>query len=172
MQITKEKNNPGQINLSITVDAAVVERHLRQERSKVAGRLNIPGFRKGKAPASVIDRHYGKERLLEDSITPIANEIVPQAAEQEGLEITYPPSVSVKTTDPLVIEAIIPLKPSVKINDYSNIRLDEASPEITEGQVLEAIQNLQAVKTEWKESEGPRRSWRFGNHCVGRACAG
>ena len=155
LQITKEKNNPGQINLSITVDAAVVERHLRQERSKVAGRLNIPGFRKGKAPASVIDRHYGKERLLEDSITPIANEIVPQAAEQEGLEITYPPSVSVKTTDPLVIEAIIPLKPSVKINDYSNIRLDEASPEITEGQVLEAIQNLQAVKTEWKESEGP-----------------
>lgn len=68
MKVTREKTENSQAFLRIEMEPAEVEESLEQSYHRLAKKANIPGFRKGKAPRSVLERYLGKESLLEDAV--------------------------------------------------------------------------------------------------------
>ena len=84
IEVKPEKNK--QVDIEITIDDFVVNKHLKTAATKISQSVNIPGFRKGKAPYSLIESQYGKDYILENSLDPIIQEVVPTVLDEQKLE--------------------------------------------------------------------------------------
>ena len=75
VKVTNDKTENSQAFLTIEMETAEVEESLEQAYHRLVQRTKIPGFRQGNAPRDILERHIGKESLLEDAL----NNLVPQA---------------------------------------------------------------------------------------------
>ena len=96
MKVTRDDAENGQAVLHIEVEEDRVERHLQRAHQKVSARVNIPGFRKGKAPRRLVEQFVGREYLLEEAMETLVPEAVGVAVEESDIEGTHtPPRVDV-----------------------------------------------------------------------------
>ncbi len=68
MKVTNEKTENSQVFLTIEMEPAEVEESLNSSYLRLVQRTKIPGFRRGKAPRAILERHIGKESLFEDTL--------------------------------------------------------------------------------------------------------
>ena len=114
MKVTQDAIVDRQAVLLIDVDATELEEHLGRAYRRLVWRVAIPGFSKGKAPRTVFERQYGRDRLVEEALESLVPATVNKAVEEQGLEIASTPHVSVVERDPLPkLKATVPLKPIV-----------------------------------------------------------
>ena len=85
MKITREKTENCQAFLTIEMEPDEVEDSLEASYKRLASMTKIAGFRKGKVPRAVLERHIGKDRLLQEAL----NTLVPQAYEKAIKEKCY-----------------------------------------------------------------------------------
>jgi len=153
VKVNKEKIENSQAFLRIEMEPAEVEEYLEESYHHLVKKTNIPGFRKGKAPREILERHIGRESLLEDAL----NRLLPQACEQaireQGIEAITSPSIEIKQTDPVVFTATVPLRPAVKLGDYHQIRLTPEAVEVTEDNVKVVIEQLRRQHGTWEPVE-------------------
>jgi len=153
VKVTREKEEDCQVFLTIELEPAEVEEALEQSYRRLAKRANIPGFRKGKAPRAVLERHLGKDRLLEDAL----NELLPQAYEKalkdEGIEAVASPSIEVTQTDPVVFKATVPLKPTITLGDYRSLKLKAEPATVKDEEVEAVIEQLRRQHGTWEPVE-------------------
>ena len=138
MSLQVEKLEKGMAKLTIEVSAEEFEKAVDTVYQKQRNRIQIPGFRKGKAPRKMIENMYGKEIFYEDA----ANEIIPDAYEKAydecGEEITSSPEVDVVqigSGKPFIFTAVVALKPEVKLGKYKGVAIKKCSAEVTEEEV-------------------------------------
>lgn len=156
MKVTRGETKDRQIVLHIEVDDTMVEEHMKRAHQKVAARVNVPGFRKGKAPRSVIERFVGREYLLEEALETLVPDAVSTAVESESLEASATPRVSVADRDPVVkLDATVPLSPEATLSDYSDIRFDDKLEEVTDEQIEENVSRLQESNATWEDASRP-----------------
>ena len=121
---------------------AAVEKVYRKEVKKI----NIPGFRKGKAPRSIIEKMYGKGVFYEDAI----NESIPEAYEaaikEAGLVVVSRPEFDVVTIDDngVVLKAKFFVKPDVTVKEYVGIKAKKEVKEVTDEDVNAEIESVRA----------------------------
>ena len=92
MNVTVERVG-NDATLKITLPAEEVNKGFKKAVAKIAGQVNIPGFRKGKAPRNVIEMHYGKEAVKQEAFELVANQCYTEALEQEKLIPVSDPKV-------------------------------------------------------------------------------
>ena len=115
MKIDKSKVENQQLKLTIEAENNEIDNHLKKASSKLSNRLKIPGFRKGKAPMSIIEQIVGIEGIVEESLENSVPDLVNKAIQQEDIEFFSSPKISVLNLQPkLKFEAIIALKPITK----------------------------------------------------------
>ena len=138
MSLQVEKLEKGMAKLTIEVSAEEFEKAVDTVYQKQRNRIQIPGFRKGKAPRKMIENMYGKEIFYEDA----ANEIIPDAYEKAydecGEEITSSPEIDVVqigSGKPFIFTAVVALKPEVKLGKYKGVAIQKCSAEVTEEEV-------------------------------------
>ena len=121
---------------------AAVEKVYKKEVKKI----NIPGFRKGKAPRSIIEKMYGKGVFYEDAI----NEIIPEAYEaaikEANLVVVSRPEFDVVTIDEngVVLKAKFFVKPDVTVKEYVGIKAKKEVKEVTDEDVNAEIEAVRA----------------------------
>ena len=93
MKITQEEVLNRQTVLEIKLDEVDIEPYLEKAYRKIAQRSSIPGFRKGKAPRSIIENYYGKEHLVSESLDDMVPEITQRAIEDQDLEASAVPKL-------------------------------------------------------------------------------
>ena len=139
MNVSRESSDNGEIVLRLEVDDERVGKHMNAAVRRVAQRVNIPGFRKGKAPRAILQNFVGKEYLVEEAMESLVPEAVGDAVREENLAPFAPPRVNVENTEPSVtIVATVPLQPSVELSDYRSIRYDDEPEEVSE-EAVEAL---------------------------------
>ena len=112
---------------------------------KLAKRINIPGFRKGKAPYSVILQHVGDDTVTENAIEELGQQVYKEALEQSDLDPFAPGNlVDVKLDDNPVLTFKVPLPPRVDLGDYSSVRVPYKAIEISDEAVSESMEHLRA----------------------------
>ncbi len=153
MKVNKEKEENCQVFLKVEMEPAEVERYLEESYHHLVQKTNIPGFRKGKASREVLERHIGKEGLFEEALNRLLPQAYEQAIKEQGIEAFATPSIEIKQTDPVVFMATVPLKPTIKLGDYHQIRLTPEPVEVTEDNVNAAIEQLRRQHGTWEPAE-------------------
>ncbi len=128
--------------LTIELDQAEVEESLQKSYEKINRRIEIPGFRKGKAPRSVLEQHLGKDGLLEDALKSLIPDAYKNAIKEQQIEPLTEPSIKLNKKEPVTFEAKIPLLPIVKIGDYHKIKMKPEKVNIGEDEINKIVDEL------------------------------
>jgi trigger factor len=142
MSLQVEKLEKNMAKLTIEASAEDFEKALDKAYQKNKGKMNIQGFRKGKAPRAIIEKMYGVGVFYEDA----ANELIPEAyekaANESGLDIVSRPEIDVVQIEKgksFIFTAEVALKPEVTLGEYKGIVVEKKEAEVTEEEVMARI---------------------------------
>jgi len=155
VKVTNDKTENNQAFLTIEADLAEVEESLDKSYRKLVHRTRVPGFRKGKAPRDVLERHIGRDSLIEDALNTLVPEAYEWAIKEEKLEAIAQPQIEVEKTEPLLFKAIVPLKPRVELGDYHSVRVTREPVEVTGDRVDAVMEHLRHQFATWEPVERP-----------------
>ena len=153
MKITQDDIEQCQTVLHIELDEEDIDPYLNKAYKKVVSRVNIPGFRKGKAPRSIIEQYFGKESLINEELDSMLPELTSKAISQQELDIVGMPSISLEKMDPISFSATVPLTPTIDLGDYSSIRVKRKSTRITKKVIDERIEQLRTSVAAWEPAD-------------------
>ena len=143
MQVTQLDSAPGEAILVLEIDDVRVEKHLDIASKRVSQQVNIPGFRKGKAPKSMLINYLGRGYLLEEAMRTLVPETVDEAVDANGLDPWSTPRVGIEEVEPSVkLKVTVPLRPAVDLCDHRAVRFDDEAEEVTETQVDEMVERV------------------------------
>ena len=138
MAVQLEKLEKNMAKLTIEVPAEEFEKGLQKAYQKMKNRIQVPGFRKGKAPRKMIEKMYGAAIFYEDA----ANEVIPEAYEKAVSEceeiIVSRPDISVEQIEegkPFIFTAEVALKPEVTLGEYMGLEVEKAEASVSEEDV-------------------------------------
>ena len=139
MSLQVEKLEKNMAKLTIEVPAEEFEKAIETAYQKNKGKINVQGFRKGKAPRKMIEKMYGASIFYEEA----ANSIIPTAYEKalgecEDLEIVSQPEIDVTQIESgknFIFTAEVALKPEVTLGDYKGIEVEKADITVTDEEV-------------------------------------
>lgn len=143
MSTTYEKISSNQAKLSFTVSAEDFEKAINTAYKKNCSRINIPGFRKGKAPRYVIEMHYGKGVFYEDALDELFPALYTAAIEENKLEPVDRPELDVQQMEAgkeLQFSVTVFVKPDVTLGDYKAVKVEKTVAEVTEDDVKAEIE--------------------------------
>ncbi len=136
-----EKLDGSMAKLTIEVSAEDFEKALNAAYQKQKGKIQLPGFRKGKAPRALIEKMYGKDVFSEDA----ANSLIPteyaKAYDEVEEEITSSPVaddievVQIEAGKPFIFTVTVALRPEVKLGKYKGVSIDEVDETVSEEEV-------------------------------------
>lgn len=155
MNVTVERVG-NDATLKITLPAEEVNKGFKKAVAKIAGQVNIPGFRKGKAPRNIIEMHYGKEAVKQEAFELVANQCYTEALEQEKLIPVSDPKVEdsvFEENKDMELTIKVTLKPEVKLGDYKELHVKKEAVEVTDEAVEEQVQGLRSRHAKMVEAE-------------------
>lgn len=131
--------------IKIELPAAEVNKGFAKAVQKIAGQVNIPGFRKGKAPRNILERHVGKEAIQQEAFEIVANDCYRKAMADEKLIPVSDPAVKEskfeENTD-MELTLTITLKPEPKLGEYKGLSVEKKEAVVTDEQVDAAVEEL------------------------------
>lgn len=159
MKVNLEKIEKNIVALQIEVEEAKFDEAVNKAYKKVAQKVNIPGFRKGKAPRSLVERHVGKEYLREEALDLIIPDAYFEAVKEAGIEPIDKPNVEMVDNEdgkPLVFKATVQVKPEVELGEYIGLEVERHFDEPGEEEVnseLEKLRNRHAQLVNLEEGQ-------------------
>ena len=145
MKSSVEVLSPTRVRLDVEVAYSELESHVANAYKKVASQVNIPGFRKGKIPAAMIDQRVGRGTVIDEAINSALPEFYGQAAREHTVAVIGRPEVDVKEfvdNEKLVFSVEVDVRPEVKLPDFSKITIDVDDVTVTDADVDEQIESL------------------------------
>ncbi len=154
VKVTSEQRPPREAVLSVELEPEDLEPYLDRAYKQVVGRLNIHGFRKGKAPRRIVEQMYGREYLTNEALDFLLPEVTTKALEQESLEMGGFPSISLDQLDPLKYTATVPLTPTVDLGAFKRVRVPRERVRIGKSQIDEVLARISNEAAPWEPVEG------------------
>ena len=145
MSLTKsEAIEKNRYELQITIDKATFDAAVSAVYRKQVKSITVPGFRKGKAPRSIIEKMYGKGVFYEDAINDLIPEAYTEAIKEAALDVVGQPEFDVVSIDDngLVLSAKVYVKPEVEIKDYLGIEVEKEVLPVTDEEVDKEIETV------------------------------
>lgn len=139
----EEKN---MVKLVIEASAEEFEAGLNAAYNKSKNKINVPGFRKGKAPRKMIEKLYGSEVFFEDAANAIIPDAYANAAKESELDIVSQPKINVVQLEqgkPFVFEAEVAVRPEVELGEYKGVEVSKCDTEVTDEDVDAEIKKVQ-----------------------------
>jgi len=110
--------------------------------SRASRQVRVPGFRPGHVPRKMLERHVGTAALLQEALQELLPEVYSQAIEEQQVDAIDQPEFDLKSTDPLVVTAIVPVRPEVNLGDYTALRAPKPEVTVDPEQVEQTLLNL------------------------------
>lgn len=142
MKVSTERIQDSQIVLEIEVDDERLEKAKSSAYRRLASKAKIPGFRPGKAPRNVVERHFGEHTILHEAIDQLMPQVYKEALEQEEIDPIDQAGYELVTESPLVAKFTVPVQPTVDIGDYASLRVPREPVVVEAEQVQEGLESL------------------------------
>lgn len=150
MKVSSTELPSRQVSLDIEVEQERVDRAIDEAYRRLAGRVDVPGFRRGKAPRSMVERMIGRDRIVEDALEHLLPQVVSEAIEEEKVDPYTRPRVESVEFDPLRVKAVVGLTPKVELGNYqSELHISSEETEVGDEQVDAVIQRLRESYAQW-----------------------
>ena len=140
MKVTAETLEDSQVALNIEAEAGELNKAMDEAYRRLVNKVSVPGFRKGKAPRFILEQHIGKGALLEEALEQLIPQLYKEAIDLQKIEPIDQPQVEIIQTEPVVFKAVVPVKPTVELGDYRNIKLQPEPVEITDEEIDAAVE--------------------------------
>ncbi len=144
IKFEKAENEKNIYNLEFSVAKDVFEKAVTNAYRKQVGKINVPGFRKGKAPRSVIEKMYGKGFFYEDAVNEVLPDAFDEALAESKLDMVGSPEFDIVSIDDngVVLTAKVAVKPEVQIADYLGIKASKKVKRVTKDEVEAEINTI------------------------------
>lgn len=145
MKVTLEKDKENVVKLDITIPAKDATEAYNKAVHKISQYVNIDGFRKGKAPRAVVERHVGTERIKQEAIESLMPTAINQAVVDNNLDIIAQPYVTnynFNIGEDLTVTAKAELRPEVTLGQYKGLTLEVKDSPIEADAMQKSIDNL------------------------------
>ena len=142
---SKETIAANQQKITFDVDSTTFEAAINKVYKKAVKNINIPGFRKGKAPRAIVEKMYGKGVFYEDAINEVLPVVYPEVIKEVEETIVSRPEFDIESIDEngVVLSATYFVKPDVEINDYFGLAIEKPVTHATEAEVEEELKRVQ-----------------------------
>ncbi len=145
MKSAVETLNPTRVKLTVEVPFEELEPSLDAAYKKIGKQITIPGFRKGKVPAMVIDQRVGREAVLLEAVNDVLPKLYLQALQDNNLMPLGQPELDLDEVEdgvPLNFSAELDVKPEITLPDYDGIEAEVDDISVGDDEVDEQIESL------------------------------
>ncbi len=142
---TKEKAEKNMVSFEFKVSAEEFEAAVAKAYKKNVGKINIQGFRRGKAPRAIIERYYGKEVFYEDAVNIVLPDAYDKAIEEQNIEAVAQPEIDVKEISAetgVVFTAKVAVKPEFELGQYKGVKVKKVARKTTEKEINAEIDRI------------------------------
>lgn len=156
VKVNVDKLEGSKVSLSVEAPASVVDESLDKAYRTVVKRVNVPGFRRGKAPRHILERHFGKEVLYEEAMKNVLPEQYAEAAKEAKVEPVDEPEfddVHFKQGEDLTFKATVYVRPEVTLQDYSDISVPYEVAPVSDDDVKAQVDYLKERMSELQPLE-------------------
>lgn len=161
MSVQVENLEKNMAKLTIEVSAEEFEAAMKKAYNKNKNRINVPGFRKGKAPQAMIEKMYGAGIFYEDAANIIIPEAYEKAAEESGLDIVSQPEIDVTQIEKgksFIFTAEVAVKPEVTLGEYKGIEVEKMDVSVSDEELSAELdrvreQNSRTIAVEDRAAE-------------------
>ena len=163
MQAKSEKLEGSRVRLSIELDTEDLEKEYDRTVKRVAGRVNIKGFRRGKAPRRIVETYVGRDLLLTELVEEMVPRAVSDAVRDTGVEpigdsqpefdLPELPSLD----QPFNFSVEMAVAPTTQLGDISDLLIHPEPPEVTDAELEEDLGQLLRSEAKWAVTERPAR---------------
>ena len=134
-----KKIDANRYQLEITVDGEKFREAIREAYKKNGKKINVPGFRKGKAPLHIIETYYGSEIFFEDALNLLYNDLVEDAIKESGLKVINDKMdfdlVSISKEDGVDFKVSLTTYPEIEIGEYKGLKAEETAVKVDAAEV-------------------------------------
>ncbi len=142
MNVQVENLEKNMAKLTVTVDAAELDKAITKAYNKQKNSISIPGFRKGKVPQHMVEKMYGAEIFYEDAANIIMQDTYPKAYDESGLDIVSQPKIDITQLEKgkeFIYTAEVAVKPEVKLGKYKGVSVTKVDTKVTATEVNNTI---------------------------------
>jgi trigger factor len=145
-----------QTEVEVTFDKAEWEGAQNKAFDKLKKNVEVPGFRKGKAPDKMLRERIDQNKLLDEAVNSLLQVGWRAIIEEDKVEPYAQPQVEVKefAPDKLVVKYTVTTAPEIKIGEYKGLKVGKESPEVTEKELNKEIDNLRDENSTLTTKEG------------------
>ncbi len=158
MKVSTEKIQGSQVVLTIEADKEEMDRSLDKAYRRLVAKTAVPGFRKGKAPRPMLERYLGREALVEEAANLLMAESYDKALEEHKVDAIARPKVEVIQVEPLSFKATVPVRPTVELGDYHEIKFTPDTVVVTDEEITDTMERLRQMRATWEPVEREARS--------------
>ena len=151
MKATLKNVDQHVVELTIEVPAADVAAGIKAAVKRIASQVNVPGFRKGKAPRNVIEMNYGKEAVLNEAYDFLVNQNYTAALQENKIVPVSQPEieqVQFEEGKDLIFKATVTKRPEVKLGDYKGLDAKKEEAKVTDEQIQDQLKNIAEQQAE------------------------
>ena len=145
MNTTIEKQADNIVKVNIDVEAKEAVNYYNNAAKRLAQYVNIPGFRKGKAPRNIVEQHIGEERIKQEALESALPRIFSEVIKENDFDVVAQPyveSYSYKIGEDLKIEAKLELRPEVTLGEYKGLSLEVEAYKTPEDAMQKSLDGL------------------------------
>ena len=164
MQATAEKLEGSRVRLKVEIEPEDLRKEYERAVRRVANRVNIPGFRRGKAPRRIVENVAGAEIVLREMVEYLVPRAYGDAIEQTGVEPIGQPEVDLPDEPaldkPLVFSAEVAVAPTVELDDTSDVEVSRDEVAVEDSEIASRLEEVRESGATWHPVE---RAAVFGN---------
>jgi trigger factor len=156
MKIVSPKNTPITSSYTVTVDTDELGLYKQQAIRANKSVVKIPGFRPGKAPDEMVEKHIDPEKLQNDFLNKAINELYLQSVDQLTLKVVNEPKIEITKFVPystLEFSVVVDVITIVDLPDYKNLKISQQALPVTKEQVDRTLSDLRLRTAKFKEVE-------------------
>ncbi|MDQ6847847.1 MAG: trigger factor [Candidatus Dormibacteraeota bacterium] len=159
--VAVERQPDSRVQLRVEAPASELETAISAALRRLSGRVRLPGFRPGKAPAAMVERAVGWDAVRQEAVDALLPDLYRRALDQAGVQPVDDPHLDLQPVErgqPFVFTATVTVRPDVDLRDYRSLRVDVPATAVTDEQVDEMIEELRRRNSELGDVERPAQA--------------
>jgi len=156
MKVTLDREGKNVVKLGLELETEKAMKAYEVACRQLSQKVNIPGFRKGKAPRSVLEKTLGIDYIKREALEHLVPELLSQAITEESLDVITEPQIDqcdFNLGEPLKLHAKFEVRPTVKLGQYTGIAVEVPEAKLPDDALDKALKNLADSKAELKPVE-------------------
>ncbi|MGB4141595.1 MAG: trigger factor family protein, partial [Limnochordia bacterium] len=157
MKVNLEQLENSRVKVTVEVGADKLEEGLEHAYRRVAKRVQIPGFRKGKAPRKIIERYYGVSVFYEDALDYLVPQLYEAAVQETQINPVDQPTFDITRLEPgegLGIEFEVDVYPEVQLGQYTGLPVEKRVRTVTDDAIASELEQMRLQHGELTAVEG------------------